>query len=172
MRILFCAITTLAGSAGCGGSDASSPSEALATVARVSPDPGATNVDPAEPIVIEFSHVMRSGMEQYIDVHEGSSLAGPVVAGTWHWSGDHATATFTPDHPLRSQTQYLIHVGGGIRDRDGQQLDHENCTRLGGAIATQERMHGGEGRHGGAGMMGSGWQHSDGTWGMTFAFTT
>ena len=66
------------------------------------------------------------------------------------WSGDRTRLTFTPSQPLKSQTQYVIHVGGGMQDQHG---------------------HGMGGGHGGG--MGAGCVHpTNGSYGMVFYFTT
>src|SRR3990172_8204780 len=88
------------------------------TVLSVVPAGGTTNVDPAGPIVIEFSHAMRMGMEQYAALHEGD-VTGPVVQGTWSWSSDGLRLTFTPTAPLKPGRQYALHLGGGMLDANG-----------------------------------------------------
>jgi hypothetical protein len=160
------AIATLA--AGCHQSFAP---EGDTTVLSVVPAGGTTSVDPNGPIVVEFSHAMRMGMEQYVALHEGD-VTGPVVPGTWSWSSDGLTLTFTLATPLKAQTQYTLHLGGGVMDANGNLLNYEHCTSLhGGQWATQSMM-GGSMMGGSYGMMGSGWQHANGTYGMVFSFTT
>ena len=140
-----------------------------ARVISVVPAGGATGVDPSAPIVIIFSHAMRSGMEQYAAVHEGD-VTGPVVSGSWAWSTDRTVLTFTPVQPLKAQTQYTLHLGGGMRDTDGGFVDYGPCVgQYGGQWATQGMMGGGMM---GGNMMGSGWRHPNGTYGMVFTFTT
>lgn len=165
--------------AGCAAEPAT-PAPVTSIVAVV-PTGGATGVDPAAPVVITFSHPMQAGMERYAALHEGS-LAGPVVAGTWSWSADRARLTFTPDPPLRPGTTYALHVGGGMRDGMGGAIDYEQCiAQHGGEWATAAMMGQGPGPFGpgmGGGMMGdstmmgSGWRHANGTYGMVFTFTT
>lgn len=141
-----------------------------ARVVSIVPAGGATGVDPNAPIVITFSHAMRSGMEQYAALHEGD-VTGTVVPGTWTWSDDRTTLTFTPAQPLKPQTLYTLHLGGGMRASDGGYVDYGPCTtQYGGQWATQQMM--GGGMMGGGSMMGSGWRHPNGTYGMVFAFTT
>lgn len=143
-----------------------------ARVVSVVPSGGATGVDPNAPIVVTFSHAMRSGMEQYVALHEGNGT-GPVVAGTWAWSDDRTALTFTPAQPLKSQTQYTLHLGGGMRATDGGFVDYGPCAgQYNGQWATQGMMGGGGGMMGGENMMGSGWRHPNGTYGMVFTFTT
>ena len=141
-----------------------------ARVISVVPTGDATGVDPGAPIVVTFSHPMRSGMEQYAALHEGD-VRGPVVSGSWSWSTDRTVLTFTPVLPLKAQTQYTIHLGGGMRDRGGGFVDYGPCVgQYGGRWATQDMM--GGGMMGGGNMMGSGWRHPNGTYGMVFTFTT
>ncbi len=142
-----------------------------ARVVSVVPSGGAVGVDPSGPIVVTFSHPMRSGMEQYVALHYGD-VNGPIVAGTWVWSADWSTLTFTPAQSLQAQTQYTLHLGGGMRATDGGFVDYGPCVgQYGGQWATQEMM-GGGGRMMGGGMMGTGWRHPNGTYGMVFSFTT
>jgi hypothetical protein len=115
---------------------------------------------------------MDDEMEQYVDLHQGD-LSGPLVPMECDWSGDVTTLTCTPHAALRSRTTYAIHVGAGMRDADGHQVDVGlHGLEMGGTWAGQE-MTGGS--HGGMswGMMGSGWQHpSNGSLGMVFVFET
>jgi hypothetical protein len=141
-----------------------------ARVVSVVPSGGATGVDANAPIVVTFSHAMRSGMEQYVALHEGD-VTGPVVLGTWAWSDDRTTLTFTSPAPLKAQTQYTLHLGGGMRAADGGFVDYGSCVEQhSGQWVTQEMM--GGGMMGGGNMMGSGWRHPNGTYGMVFTFTT
>lgn len=141
-----------------------------ARVVSVAPSGGATHVDPHSPIVVIFSHAMQSGMDQYAALHEGD-VTGPVVAGAWAWSGDRTTLTFTPAQPLKARTQYTLHLGGGMRATDGGFVDYGPCAgQYNGQWATRELMRGG--MMDGGNMMGSGWRHPNGTYGMVFTFTT
>ena len=99
-----------------------------ARVISVVPSGGAMGVDPNAPIVVTFSHPMRSGMGQYTALHEGD-VTGPVVAGTWGWSADRIMLTFTPAQPLKSQTLYTVHLGGGMRASDGGFVDYGPCDQ-------------------------------------------
>jgi hypothetical protein len=135
-----------------------------ARVVSVVPAGGATGVDPNAPIVITFDHSIRAGMEQYAALHEGD-VRGPVVPGTWAWSGERTVLTFVPAQPLKSLTQYSVHLGGGMRAADGGFVDYSPCVGpYGGQWATQEMM--------GGNMMGGGWRDANGTYGMVFSFTT
>jgi hypothetical protein len=141
------------------------------TVLSMVPASGTTNADPTGSVVVEFSHAMRMGMEQYVALHEGD-VTGPVVQGMWTWSSDRLTLTFTPATPLKAQTQYTLHLGGGMMDANGNLLNYDHCTsQHGGQWATQSMM-GGSMMGGMSNMMGAGWQHANGTYGMVFGFTT
>ena len=147
------------------------------TVLSVVPAGGTTSVDPNGPIVVEFSHAMRMGMEQYAALHEGD-VTGPVVQGSWSWSSDRLTLTFTPAAPLKAGTQYALHLGGGMLDTTGNLLNYDHCTgQHGGQWATRSMMGGSmmggmSNMMGGtSNMMGTGWQHANGTYGMVFFFT-
>jgi hypothetical protein len=147
----------------------------------IAPQGGAMDVDPNGPIVIDFSHPMMEGMEQYADVHEGH-VEGPLVPGSWSWNEGRTKLTFTPDSPLKPLTQYVVHLGGGMQDQTGHHINYEEHGLgtgnggMGGQWMTQE-MHQG-GNHGyGNGMggmgMGTNWSHpTNGGYGMTFTFTT
>src|SRR5919106_5935232 len=87
-----------------------------ARIVSVVPSGGATNVDPAAPIVVTFDHAMAPGMEAY--------------------------ASFAPDQPLESNTQYTLRLGGGMRAMDDGYVDYGPCAA----------GHGGEWT--GGGMMG------------------
>lgn len=143
----------------------------------VLPAGGSTDVDPAASVVVEFTHAMMAGMDQYMTLHEGS-IAGPLVEGTWSWNAERTRATFTQSAPLGSATTYVIHVGGGVRDAGGSMIGFEgHAPHHGGRTATSGMMNdamAGRGMmmedHGD--MMGEGWARPDGTWGMVFTFTT
>lgn len=148
----------------CGNDPAAPVDETI--VASIVPVGGASGVDPAAPIVITFSHPMGPGMEAYVALHEGD-VTGPEVVGTSSWNADRTQLTFTPEEPLKSQTQYTLHLGGGMRDAQDNPLGYEQCVgQHGGQWATQERM-GGMGSH-----MGPGWQHENGSYGVLITFTT
>lgn len=86
------------------------------------------------------------------------------------WSTDRTVLTFTPAQPLKAQTRYSLHLGGGMRDTDGGFVDYGPCVgQYGGQWATQGMMGGGMM---GGNMMGEGWRHPNGTYGMVFTFTT
>jgi hypothetical protein len=171
--------TLVAAALAAAGACGDSPAEAgigTTELAVVTPAGDQTGVDPAAPIVIEFSHAMGAGMEMYVTLHEGEGVSGPLMQGTAEWSPDRTSLTFTPAAALEPQTSYTIHIGGGMRDEDGHIIDmEEHGPGMGGEWATrqmmEDRMMGG-GMMGGDDMMGPGWQHANGTFGMLFTFTT
>ena len=142
-------------------------------VASVVPAGGSVAVPTGTTVMVTFSSSMRSSMQMYAALHEGT-VNGPVVAGTWMWSTDSTRLTFTPAMSLKPATGYTIHLGGGMVDSAGAPVDFQSCVnQFGGQWATPQMM-GGGGMMGGADstMMGPGWQGPNGTYGMTFAFTT
>ena len=160
------------GTAAC--SDTPAAPDDAAALLSVQPTGGTVNVDPGTTISLTFTHSMQ--MEAFAALHEGDGVDGPVVDGTWTWSTDRTQLTFTPDTPLQAQSEYTIHIGGGMMDEDGHVVDLEERRHdMGGEWATrqmmQDRMMGG-GMMGGDDMMGPGWQHANGTFGMLFTFTT
>ena len=74
----------LVATGGC-GDDTTAPQIEETALLSVIPQGGATGVDPNGPLVIEFSHPMHQGMEEYADVHEGD-VEGPLVEGSWSWN--------------------------------------------------------------------------------------
>ncbi len=139
----------------------------------VSPTAASTGVRTSSSIVMTFSRPMMAGMEARIVVHEGR-VTGPAVAGAASWSMNRTSLTFVPSAALKARTRYVIHLGGDMRDTDGNPLDHGGCSVRGGNAVTTGMM----GLNGGmmgtqnGGMMGPGWQSADGTYGMIFTFTT
>ena len=152
-------------------SDSTSPTSnpTSATLAAVSPAPAATGVSPATAITITFGQPMMAGMEQYMDLHQGS-VAGPTVPMSCSWSPDQTILTCTPTNPLAAGTEYSIHVGAGMTDAQGNMMDMHDWTTMGGQWVNGGMM---GGAHAGQpmGMMGPGWK--DGThYGVLFSFTT
>ncbi len=141
----------------------------LVALQSVSPSNGLTGVSVTMPMVMRFSGPLFTGMDRYMAVQEGT-VAGAVVRGHWTWSADRRMVTFTPDTPLKAQTTYVIHMGGGLHAADGTMLDYSTCAGLGGREVTGAMMGGGGMM--GDGMMGEGWKGSGGNFGMIFTFTT
>jgi len=153
--------------------DATAPEPVVDEVtglASVVPAGGATGVSVGDSVVITFDHALGAGMEQYAALHEGS-VAGPVVTGRWSLSQDGTTLTFVPASPLKPSTTYVIHLGGAMRDANGNVVNLEaHGPGMGGQWATHTMMSGGMAS---GGMMGAGWQHpANGSYGMLFTFTT
>jgi hypothetical protein len=146
------------------GSDA-----ALLTVA---PQGGSVDISVGTSVLVTFNQAIGIGMEAYAALHEGS-LTGPEVEGTWSLSPDRTVLTFYPTDALKTATRYVIHLGGGMTDDHG---NHVNLSQhghgLGGEWAMGSMMTGSMGQ-GNTHMMGSGWAHpANGSYGMTFSFTT
>ena len=161
VSILLTSGGLLLGAVAC-SNDANAPAQ-FAVITAVAPVGGATDIDPATTISVGFSDAMQPGMEQYMAVHEGD-LFGPLVSGMWTWSPDGTNCVFTPDARLQHEMQYMLHVGGGIQDVHGHHIDFaDGETHMGG-----QRIH----QNMNGSMMGSGWIHPDGTYGMGFSFMT
>ena len=127
---------------------------------------------PGSQLRLGFGGPMAAGAEQYTDLHFGG-LDGPIVPMTCGWSEDRTTLTCTPNQPLHAQTGYTLHVGGGLRDAHG----HLIGLGADGAMFGGQWVQGGQmpGTHGGGmgwGMMGTGWRHANGSYGMAYGFTT
>ncbi len=171
MIITFAAIGLAAGFTACGEDGASAPS-AETVLESVTPAAGATGVELSAPIAVRFSGPIASGMEEYVDLHQGG-IGGPIVPMTCTPSADRLQMTCTPDQPLRTRTTYTIHMGAGMMDGSGRPIETEaHGLAMGGQPVTGQMM---GGMHGGrsTGMMGPGWGHpADGHLGMAFAFQT
>ena len=135
-------------------------------LAAVSPAGGAIGVSVNSGVTLQFTHKMAGGMEQYVALHEGGAN-GPAVNGVWTWSSDRKTLSFAPASPLKPKTLYTIHVGGGMRDDQNHMVGLERNGMMMGGQWTAGSMMGGN-----TGMMGTGWQHANGSYGMIFTFTT
>lgn len=148
-------------------SDATAP--ATATLTAVSPAPAAAAVAVSSSVTLTFGQPMMTGMEQYMDLHQGG-IGGPVVPMTCAWSPDRTILTCIPANPLAPATQFTIHVGAGMTDAQNHMMDMDDWTTMGGQWATSGMM---GGTHAGQpiGMMGAGWMHG-GHYGMLFTFTT
>ena len=165
LMVPIAVLTALATSA-CDGNMMSA--EPLTELAAVIPTGGAVDVSVHTNVTIQFTHPMMAGMEAYVALQEGDPT-GPVVHGSWAWSQDRTSLAFTPAEPLRAHTRYTIHVGGGMMDANGGPLGFEqHGGRMGGLWANTQMMSGGWGPS----MMGTGWRHANGSYGMVFSFTT
>ena len=168
----------LAAFAGCSSDNVAGPGDpSVETVLlAVAPQGGSVNVDPGSSVTVRFDHQMNPAMSEWADVHEGD-VAGPEVDGAWTWSDNFMRLTFTPDHPFAPATTYTIHVGGGMMDANGRNVDlGQHGPGMGGQWATGDMMGGGPmggGPMGGGPHMGDGWEHpTNGSFGMVFSFTT
>ncbi len=175
---LFGIPVLVAGLVGCSTDDIAGPGDTETVFLSVVPQGGSTDVDPGSSVVVRFDHSMNAAMSEYADVHEGD-LTGPEVDGTWNWSNNNMTLTFTPSQPFKLATTYSIHLGGGMRDADDHPVDFgqhgpgmgghwANGDMMGGGPMGGGPMGGGPGPH-----AGEGWQHpTNGSFGMVFSFTT
>jgi len=66
---------------------------------------------------------------------------------------------------LKPRTRYTLHIGGGMMDADDHPVD---LGLMGPQMGGQWAM--GASHHGP--MMGNGWRGSNGSYGMSFSFTT
>lgn len=160
------------------GPAAPDPASEGTVLRSVVPTGGSVDVGVDTFITVEFSHRMDPAMSGYADVHEGA-LAGPLVPGIWEWLGNHDVLRFTPSERLESATSYVIHVGGGMVDADGELVDLQlHGDSMGGEWATDGMMGGDAGGSGTGHMastehMGDDWDHPfNGSHGMIFTFTT
>ena len=129
------------------------------------------SADPNARMEIEFDDRMANGMEEFCAVHLGP-LDGPEVAGRWEWSQDRHVLTFTPDQPLGPGAQHTLHVGGGLTDVHGHQMNFERHGFDMGGQWADESMFGPGGMMGNHPHMGDGWRHHNGSYGMAFPFWT
>jgi len=170
-------VTALLGATSCGGGSQMGTMTAPAggtgsatAMTFVSPTGNATGVPVTTGVVMRFSHGMASGMEQYMDLHEGDT-SGPVVPMTCGWSSDRTTLTCQPSTALKLHTRYTIHMGDGMMDADDHPVNMDQGLGMGGQWLMAGMM---GGTHAGSpmGMMGPGWRGSNGSYGMVFPFTT
>lgn len=132
----------------------------------VSPRGGTTNVAASSDVVLTFDQPMMAGMEQYLALHQGT-VTGPTLPMGCNWSNGQKTLTCRPSQPLASATRYVIHMGGGMMDANGLRVGMESSGMGMGGQWVSSGMMGGQG-----GMMGNGWMHTNGSYGMVFEFTT
>jgi len=177
-RALALATLTAAGlTIGC-SSSSTAPTDPSSTVApallSVTPQGGAVNVSRTGPMVMTFDGAMGMGMEQDVDLHHGT-IADATRPMTCTWSADRKTVTCTPNTPMDAQTQYTLHMGGGMKGADSMMANMSKATQMGGqavkatgGMGSMGDMHAGQSMS----MMGSGWKASDGSYGMMFSFRT
>jgi hypothetical protein len=140
-----------------------SASGARSMLMSVSPTGDALDVPVATAVVMQFGWRMLEGMEQLVVLHEGD-LAGPLVPMNRAWSSDRTTLTCVPLATLKSHTRYVIHMGAGMRDTDGDSLGAQTWMPSGSWWVMPSMM-------GNSTMMGSGWS-SNGRYGVASGFTT
>ncbi len=145
----------------------------------VVPAVGTVDVGLTADIEVRFSQSIPTTMRNYIALHDGD-CPGPVVGGMWSRTSDQVGLHFMSFEPLMPETEYTIHVGGGMTDGSGMTFDlGTHGFGMGGEWATEEMVLGPDGMGMGMDMMGQtishtglGWAYSDGTYGMVFQFTT
>lgn len=159
----------------CSRSDAGvSPADPNAPVlVSIQPASAAISVDPTAPVVLRFSHAMMTGMEMLVVLHEGN-ITGAALAVTATWSTDRTTLTMIPQAPMKHATTYVMHMSPSLQDAAGHMINMSPGAMMGGQAVSAGMMGGGSMMNGqwGPGMMGAGWQAANGTFGMSFTFTT
>lgn len=171
---LLAAVGVVASGGLIGCSEAPTALEGDVMLLSVAPQGGSVGVDPDASVVVTFDHAIMASMTAYAALHEGP-VTGPEVAGAWSLSADGRVLTFTPAQALKQATSYTIHLGGGMEGEHGESMDFEThgAMHMGGQWATGGMMSGGmSGMDGSHPHMGGGWSHPNGTYGMTFTFTT
>lgn len=154
-----------------------SPSDTAAlapTLASIQPANATAGVATTAPVVLHFSKAMMSGMEMLVVMHEGT-VTGPVIATTAMWSTDRTTLTMTPQAALKRATTYVVHMSPSLQDTAGHMINMTPGAMMGGQTVNSGMMGGATtmmNGQWGPGMMGAGWQAANGTFGMTFTFTT
>ena len=141
-----------------------------AMLVSVMPVGGAVGVPTTTTVTIRFSQGMGSGMEQFVDLHEGD-VTRSVVPMACAWSTGRTLLTCSPASGLKPGTRYAIHIGGGMRASNGFPVDLGQVGMgMGGQWVDGSVM----GMHGGTpwNSMGSGWHGGNGSYGMVFNFTT
>jgi hypothetical protein len=174
-------VAALLGMVACGGGSqmtssptmtgtSATPTAGGTMLAAVMPAGNSIAVPTSTSIVMRFDHAMASGMENYLDLHEGDT-SGPTTPMSCGWSSDRTVLTCLPESPLKPQTRYVIHMGDGMMDADDHLVNMNQGLAMGGQWLMAGMM---GGLHAGApmGMMGSGWRGSNGSYGMVFTFTT
>ena len=168
-------VASLAVIVACGsdGTGPASPPPAAATTELVSVTPpgGSTGVSTTGNLVMTFDHPMMVGMEQYLDLHRGDA-SGPIEPNSCTWSSERLTVTCQPPQALQRNGQYTFHAGGGMMGADDHPIDIGlRGPQIGGQWLMSGMM---GGMHAGSPMsgMGAGWQGANGSYGMTFTFTT
>jgi hypothetical protein len=154
--------------------EAVEPELASTALMSVTPVDGAVDVDTNPTIEVRFDHPVVAGANALIALQLGD-CPGPVVMGMWSPSSEGRVLRFEPTRPLEPGMRYTVHVGGGITDVNGNQVDLEtHGPSLGGMWVTQAMVMG-MGSMGMGSMVshaGPGWLHPNGFYGLAFDFTT
>ena len=130
------------------------PEVEAAVLLDVHPTPGSVDVSVGTVVTITFDHAIAEGMDDYAALHEGS-LTGPIVEGEWALSADLTILTFTPAEQLMAATTYVVHLGAGMMDQQGNHVSLEqHGLGMGGQWASESMMTGGMGGGMGTGGMG------------------
>jgi len=88
------------------------------------PTGGAVDVSVGDTVEVTFDHAIAEGMEAYAALHEGS-VTGPEVAGAWTRSADGMRLMFVPTSSLKPSTTYVVHLGSGMMDANGNPVNLE-----------------------------------------------
>lgn len=141
--------------------------ETETSLVSIVPEGGASNVASDADVEVTFDGPMHDDASDFADLHRGDGT-GPMVAGSWSLEENGTMMRLHPDESLDPGTEYTVHLGGGMMDAEGHDVDMEtHGTSMGGMWEDGSMMGGGMGSH-----MGDGWQHENGTYGMVFTFTT
>ncbi|MDE3005550.1 MAG: Ig-like domain-containing protein [Gemmatimonadota bacterium] len=168
------AVVALAASVLACADNAVGPGDDSPALVDLEPQSGQVGVDVSANPTLRFDRPLAPGMEAYMALHQGP-LSGPVVEGSWSMTSDGMTLRFQPAQPLAPATRYTVHVGAGMSGQSGGPvLLTTPGPHPGGAWGTDAPLPGATGMGGSTGtMMGVGWAHpTNGTFGMTFTFTT
>jgi len=175
MSVAAPAVALLLAACGSSGGPAS-PTDTVAlapSLASIQPGNATTGVDPNNPVVLQFTHAMMTGMEMLVVLHEGS-VTGAAVAATATWSSDRTMLTLKPQAAMKRGTTYVVHLSPSLQDTAGHMINMASGAMMGGQTVTGGMMGSSSMMNGqwGQGMAGAGWQASNGTFGMMFTFTT
>jgi hypothetical protein len=83
----------------------------------ITPDSGATGVDPAAPIRLSFSEPMDR-----LSVQTNLLVAPGVRSGIFSWDGGRSV-TFRPERPLAPDRAHVVLLGAAVRDARGNALE-------------------------------------------------
>ncbi len=180
--VLVASLLAAGGTWGCSGSDSmggghmmgASPGQSMMgnapsgmSMVGVSPAAGMRGVPVDTPIGILFSAAMPYSMQVQVDLHVGDT-SGPLVPLTCAASGDRTRLTCMPLSPLRPNTTYVTHVGGGMGLGGlgcGAAMPMMGGYWMGGGMMTPT--------HGGMSWSAmSSWADGCGGYGMAFPFVT